>query len=75
MSEADDYPEWSDADWERARRGAPWRWAGERASALLRDALADLESRRPAQSPPDPAIEKLRAALATLEGDPAHAAE
>ncbi|MGF1657805.1 MAG: hypothetical protein ACFCUS_00060 [Rubrimonas sp.] len=64
MSEADAYPEWTDAQWAEARKGAPWLWGGEAASDLLRDAIADLEAAPPRDAD---ALAKLRAALAALE--------
>jgi hypothetical protein len=27
--QTDDYPEWTDADWAKARQGAPWDWPAE----------------------------------------------
>lgn len=29
MSDANDYPEWSDKDWTNAKPGAPWMWDRE----------------------------------------------
>jgi hypothetical protein len=75
MSDADDYPEWTDAQWADARRGAPWLWAGDRARTLLREAITDLDAAHAAHAPTEAAMAKLRAALAALEADPAHAAE
>jgi predicted lipid-binding transport protein (Tim44 family) len=29
QGQSDDYPEWTDADWAKARQGAPWDWPAE----------------------------------------------
>jgi len=40
--EFDENPEWTAADFARARRGAPWLW-NDAAKACIREAIAELE--------------------------------
>lgn len=70
-----DNPPLTDEELARMRRGSPAAWANLRAAALLRDAIADLERGVGDDHRAEAGIVKLRAALAELEYDPAHAAE
>lgn len=60
-------PVWTEADFARARRGAPWLW-DDQAKAHIREAIAALEPRcsndRPAVGR---ALTKMREALQELE--------
>ena len=62
----DENPEWTDADFARARRGAPWLW-NDAATARIREAIAELE---PVQGEPgdrvERALRKMREALHEL---------
>ena len=40
----DENPEWTDEMFARARRGAPWMWAGDDAAQALREAAKGLRA-------------------------------
>ena len=65
--EFDENPEWTEADFARARRGAPWLWR-EEAIARIREAIAELEPpQRADRSNIERALGKMRNALKELE--------
>jgi hypothetical protein len=70
-----DNPPLTDEELAWMRRGSPADSTNLGAAALLRDAIADLERSVGDDERAEAGIVKLRAALAELESDAAHAAE
>ena len=54
----DENPEWTAADTEAARRGAPWEWPREQELDRLRETVSRLANTPPSEWPPEEEIHR-----------------